>query len=180
MRLNSKKTKSMVVNRSKTFAPDYGNLTLDDAEFEKLRSLRILGVIYDSKLMFETHFRKVVSKAASSLGVVCRAGKLFDCSRVLKRCFNAYVYSSLNSCAPVWMSSAESHLNLLDSVVRSAAKLCKDELCCLGRRKKVNALCLFYKIYHRVDNSMHKCLYHFVATRNIRISAALGKLALVI
>ena len=57
-------------------------------------------------------------KAARSLGVVRRAGKLFACPRVLKNYFNAYVLFSLENWASVWMSSAESHLSFLDSIVR--------------------------------------------------------------
>ena len=63
-------------------------------------SLRIHGVTLDSKLTFETNLREVVVKAARSMGVVHRAGKLFDCPRTLKSCFNAYVLSSLEYCAP--------------------------------------------------------------------------------
>ena len=43
---------------------------------------------------------------------------------MLKSCFNAYVLSRLEYCAPVWMSSAESHLGLLDIIVRNADSLC--------------------------------------------------------
>ena len=41
MRFNPK-TKSMVVSRSRTIAPGYGDLTLDGAELEEIKSLRIL------------------------------------------------------------------------------------------------------------------------------------------
>ena len=34
---------------------------------------------------------------------------------------------------------------LLDSIVRSAEELCEGELCCLGHRRKVSALCLLYE-----------------------------------
>ena len=44
------------------------------------------------------------------------------------------------------MSSAVSYLGLLGSSVRSEERLCEDELCCLGHRKKVSALRLLYKI----------------------------------
>ena len=71
------------------------------------------------------------------------------------------------------MSSAKSRLGLLDSIVRSAETFCEGECCGLGRRRKVSALCLLYKPYHRVSN-------HFVATRNTKASVALGKLVLVI
>ena len=58
---------------------------------EEVKSLCILGVTLDSMLTFGTHFREVMSKAARTLGILCRAGKLFDCPRVLKNCFNSYV-----------------------------------------------------------------------------------------
>ena len=47
---------------------------------------------------------------------------------------------NLEQCGPVWMSSVESHLGLLDSIVCSAERLCEDELCCLGLGRKVSAL----------------------------------------
>ena len=180
MRLNIKKTKSVVVSRSRTIAPGYGDLSFDGTELEELKSLRILGVTLDSKLKFETHVREVGSKVARSLGVVRRAGKLLDCPRVLKSCFNAYVLFSLEYCAPVWMSSVESHLGLLDSIVCSAERWCEGELCNLAHRRKIGGLSLLYKIYHTVDHPMNGYLNHFVAARSTRASTALGELALVI
>ena len=47
-------------------------------------------------------------------------------------------------------------------------------------RRKVSELCLLYKIYHRVDLTINEYLNHFVAARNVRASAALGELALMI
>ena len=124
--------------------------------------------------------REVASKVGRNLGVVGRARKLFDWSRMLKGCFNAYVLSSLEYCAPVWMPSADSHLRLLDSSVHCAERLCEGELCSLGHRRKVSALYLLYKIYHRVDHLMNEYRKHLVAARNTRGSAALGELVFVI
>ena len=58
--------------------------------------------------------------------------------------------------------------------------MCEYELCSLAHRRKFSALCLLYKIYHRVDYPTNGYLNHFVAARNTRASPALGKLALVI
>ena len=68
------------------------------------------------------------------------AGKLFDCHCVLKNSFNAYASPNLEYCSLVWMSSAESHLSFLDSVVHGVEELCECELCCMGHRRKENAL----------------------------------------
>ena len=89
-----------------------------------------------------------MSKADKDLNIVRKAGKLFDCPRVLKTCFNAYNLSSLEYCSPEWMSSAESQLGLLNSNVRSAESLCDGEICCLGHREKY----FLYKIYSREDH----------------------------
>ena len=48
MRLNPKKTKSIVANQSRTNASGYGDLTLGDAKLEEINSLRILGVTLNS------------------------------------------------------------------------------------------------------------------------------------
>ena len=42
------------------------------------------------------------------------------------------------------------------------------------------ALCLLYEIYHRAEHPLEECLHHFIAACNIRASAALGELALLI
>ena len=154
--------------------PGYGDLTLASAELEEVKSLSILGVTFNYKLIFEMHLREVVSKAARNLRVVCRAKKLFAYLRVLKGCFYAYVLNSLEYCAPVWTLSAEFHLRLLHSIVRSAEKLCEGELCCLVHKRKGSFLCLLYKIYHRMDHSMNEYLRNLFAARSTRVSAALG------
>ena len=107
------------------------------------------------------------------------AGKLFDCARALEGCFNACVLSCLEFCALALMSSAECYLGLLEKVVRVEEKLCEGKLCCLGNGRKISALCLLCKIYHKVGHPSHEYLHHLVAARNIR-SAALGELAVVI
>ena len=65
-RLNIKITKPMVVSQSQIIAHGYGDLTLGGTELE-VKSLHILVVALASKLTFEMHVRKVVSKAARSL-----------------------------------------------------------------------------------------------------------------
>ena len=56
--------------------------------------------------------------------------------------------------------------------------LCEGELCCLGHRRKFNALCLVFEIYHRVDHPIKEYLKHFRAPRNTRASAALAEFGL--
>ena len=129
MRLKHKKIKSMVVCRSRTYAPSYGDRTLGCVE------------TLDSRLMLKTHLGTGVSKPVNSLGVACRAGKLLDCLRVFKSCFTTYVLSSLVYCTPVWMLSVKSYF-IYWIGVRSAERLWEGKLRYLRHRRKVSALCL--------------------------------------
>ena len=112
------------------------------------------------------------------MGVARQEGKLFHCPRVLKSCFNAYVLPGLQHSAPVQMSSAESHLNLLDRVVYSAERLCEGEFF-LWYRRKIITLGLLYAIYHRLEHPMNEYLKHLVATRTAGASADLCVLLMV-
>ena len=101
--------------------------------------------------------------------------------RPISQCYADWCHApTLEYCAPVWMSTEVSHLSLLDRVVCCAERMYEVEHCCLGHRKKINAICLLYYIYHRADHPLHEYLHHFVAALNTRPSAALCELALVI
>ena len=101
MKLNPKKTKCIMVSRSRPYTPGYGGLTLGGAELEEVKGLRILGVTFGCKFTFEIPLREVVSKVARSLDIVRQARKLFDCPHVLKICFSAYILPNLEYSAPV-------------------------------------------------------------------------------
>ena len=111
-----------------------------------------------------------------NLGVVGQGVKLFDCPRVLKG-FSMHrsclAWSFVSPCGCRWLNL----FCFFYSIVYSAERLCEGEFCCLGHCRKISALCLLCKIYHRVDHSMNKYLKHFVAARNTRASAVLGELA---
>ena len=98
---------------SLTYAPSYGDLALGVAELEEVKSLRILGVTLDSKLTFETYLREFVSKAARSM-VSCAEQESYSVVHVCSRAVSMHMFFQLSVfCAPVWISSAESHLGLL-------------------------------------------------------------------
>ena len=91
---------------------------------------------------------------------------------VCSKAVSMHVLSSLEYSAPVWMSSEESHLGLLNSIVHSA------ERSSLGLgRKGMPCVCSIRLITEWITLWMS---INFVAARNIRALAALGELALVI
>ena len=57
MKLNSSRTKTMIVSRSRTVHPELTSLTLDGTVLKESADLVILGVTFDAKMTFEKHLR---------------------------------------------------------------------------------------------------------------------------
>ena len=172
MKLNPIKTKTLIVSRSRTLMPAHGVLELNGVALSVSDSLVILGVTLDSKMTFEQHISNVVSSAARSMGIVRRASKIFGTLDVLTTCFRSYVLSRLEYCAPAWSSSAETHLNLLDGIVRRAERLCGRELCDLEHRRRVSCLCMLYKIYNNPDHALRDTLVPAQQSRFTRAASS--------
>ena len=82
--------------------------------------LFILGVTFDAKMTFEKHLRSVSHAAAQRLGIMRKSWQVFHDWSLRLRSFWSYVLPVLEYCSAVWCSAADSHLKLLDRVVRSA------------------------------------------------------------
>ena len=120
MKLTASKTKTMRVSRSCTVHPLLTPVTLDGTVLKKSADLVILGVTFDVKMTVEKHLRSVSSAAAQKLGILRKSWHLFHDWSLLLRSFWSFVLPVLEYCSAVWCSAVDSHLKLLDRVVRSA------------------------------------------------------------
>ena len=84
MKLNTNKTKTMIVSRSRTMHPQSPSLIIGGTVLKESDDLVILGVTFDSKMTFEKHLRSVSIASWEMLSGFCPAsfGVLF-CSLVL-------------------------------------------------------------------------------------------------
>jgi hypothetical protein len=169
MMLNPKKTKSLVVSRSRTSMPPHSPLVFDGVVVEEVSVLKILGVLFDAKLTFEEHIRRLVSECSRKIGMLRMARRMFDDVNIVRRCFFAFILPVLEYCSPVWGSSAASHLSLLDRLVRSVSELCEvDDLVSLVHRRSVAGLCMFFKIYFNYAHPLHDSV--FVPAQRSRVT----------
>ena len=153
MKLNASKTKTMIVSRSRTVHPQLTLLTLDGTVLKESADLVILGVTFDVKMTFERHLRSVSSAAAQRLGFMRKSWQVFHDRSLLARSFWSFVLTVLEYCSAVWCSASDSHLELLDRVVRSAGFLAGGVLeCNLAHLRSVGELCMLFKIK---SNPMH-------------------------
>ena len=109
MKLNTSKTKTMIVSRSRTVHPQLTPLTLDGTVLNDSADLVILGVTFDAKMTFEKHLRSISSAAAQRLGITRKSWQVFHDRLLLLRSFWNFVLPVLEYCSAVWCSAADSH-----------------------------------------------------------------------
>ena len=153
MKLNASKTKTMIVSRSRTVHLQLTTLTLDGTVLKESADLVILGVTFDDKMTSGRNLRSISSAAAQRLGIMRKSWKVFHDRSLLLRSFWSIVLPPFEYCSALWCSAADSHLKLLDRVVRSAGFLAGGVLeCNFAYRRSVEELCMLFKIK---SNQMH-------------------------
>ena len=163
MTLNARKTKTIVIGRSRTNFPMHPELSVGDRPLEESHSVYVLGVTLDAKLTFEQQVRNVVKSASQKLGIVRKASSVFGDRFISSTVFRSFVLPLLEYCSPVWGSAADTHLELLNRIARVPASV--GEPGDLQHRRNVGALSMFYKIVGNASHSLHHevpPLRHFV------------------
>ena len=77
MKLNTSKTKTMIVSRSRTMNPQSHPLTISGTVLKESDGLVILGATFDSKLTFERLLRLVSRAASQRLGILKKSSRVF-------------------------------------------------------------------------------------------------------
>ena len=151
--VNPSKTRGMLISRSRTVEPLFPDLLIDGSVVEMVSELMILGVILDSKLMFEKQVIAIAASASMRVGILRKTMSVFRDVAIVANCYWAFILPVLEYCSPVWMSAASSHLSLLDRVVSQVGRLCGGSVICdLWHRRKVASLSVFFKIDSLVDH----------------------------
>ena len=145
--VNTSKTKTMIVSRSRTIQPLSPPLTICGTVMKESDDLVILGMTFDSKMTFEKHLRSVSRAASQRLGILRKSWRVFHDRSIPGRCFRGFVLPVLEYCSTVWCSAADTHLKLLDRAVSGARFLTGGVFeCDISHRRSVAVLCMLYKI----------------------------------
>ena len=80
--------------------------------------LIMLGVSFDLNMTFEKHLRSVSRTASQKLGLFRNSWRVFHDRSLLRSSFRWFVLLVLEYCSAVWCSAADTHLKLLDCVVK--------------------------------------------------------------
>ena len=162
MVLNPKKTESMVIatRQRHQLSPLALKLSVDSHPVAQVTEHRLLGVIIDSQLKWQSHINQVCKNVSRNVFLLSKLKQFVD-KDTRKMFFNAHIRSHIDYCSTVWDGSSEVHLKRLDSLYRRAAKqilpdptlttdekLCKLDILPLSQHLIFNKGVMMYKIWY--------------------------------
>ena len=90
MKLNARKTKTMIVSRSRTMHHQSPALTIVGAVLKESDDHVILRATFDSKMTFEKHLFSVSRADSQRLGILRKSWQVFHDRLLLGRCFRFF------------------------------------------------------------------------------------------
>ena len=130
MLVNPSKARGLLISRSCMVEHFFPDLVIDGTVVEMVSELKILGVIFDSKLTFEKQVRAIAASALRRVGILRKTMIIFRDADVVAKWFWAFMLTVLEYRSPVWMSAATSHLLLFDRVVGRVSQLSGGSVSC--------------------------------------------------
>ena len=124
MALNPQKTKSMVLTSRQKHQriPLTLKLEVNGNVIEQVHEHRVLGVIVDEELKWQSHINHISKQLARNLFLLNRLRHYVDIP-TRKLFFEAHCLSRINYASTIWGNASEVHLKRINSLHRRAAKL---------------------------------------------------------
>ncbi|CAK1580211.1 unnamed protein product [Parnassius mnemosyne] len=79
-------------------------------------SVRDLGVIHDSKLLFDKHIENIIGRSTRALGFVMRCSKNFKQIKTLKILYCCYVRSILEYASQIWNPQYKTYISRIERI----------------------------------------------------------------
>ena len=123
MKLNEKKTKSMIFNFSKKHQFTT-RLTVNDAKIDIVKEAKLLGVILTDKLTWHKNTKELTKKAFMRMKLLNAASGFTKSKQELKSIYLTFIRSVLEQSAVVWHSSLKKkNRNDLERVQKAATRV---------------------------------------------------------
>lgn len=149
--LNPSKCSVVTYSRSNRVIPS--KYLLKGQTLVKSNKIRDLGVVYDSKLLFDEHIDSIVKKASQALGFVMRISSSFKEAKTLKILYCSFVRSILEYGSQIWNPRYDKYINRLENI----------------QRKFIKYLCYRTGYYYKSNDYLNICAkFHLLPLCNRR------------
>lgn len=149
--LNFKKCYHISFSRNKTIFQNNYTL-LGNQRIATVNQIKDLGVIFDSKMLFDQHIYYISKKANRMLGFISRICFDFKNPFTLRSLFMAYINSILSYCSVIWNPQYNIYINKLASIQNRFVKLVNKK--CFNNNLNSNIICQRLNLSSLVDRRM--------------------------
>ena len=165
--MDPNKTKALVVSRSRTVNPPYGDLILSGVSICASPNLDILGVKFNSWLTFEDQVRSIVSSVSQRMGILRFVKRVFVDTSVLLRCYYCvFILPIFEYCSPVWGL-------LLNAIFSFSIARCIRwpgfAMITLSCRFVIAVMLLNCVMLYEDNSNSHRCLFSEVPSASVRV-----------
>lgn len=101
----------------------YFNYNINGVPLQRVNFIRDLGVLFDSKLNFNSHIDSITKRAYKMLGFISRSLNNFKRMGTYCTLYNLYVRSILEYCSPVWCPHYQSNIDSIERVQKKFTRL---------------------------------------------------------
>ena len=170
LRLNPNKTQSMIVSKSRTVLFPHPDLLVVSTALNFETLLKFLVLCLTASLLLRGTFVPFLLRLLNRL---VYSENLLKSLRI-----NSFIFPHLKYCFPVWSSTADSHLKLLDKNLRSCKILIPNLTISLQHHCFISSLCMLYKIFHNPSHPLHSELPNVFHPRRVtRGSSSINSLS---
>ena len=120
--LNVDKTHYMLFRTKRRACNVNGDVKIGDKIISRVEKTKFLGVFMDSTLSWQYHIQYIEGKIARTLGILCKARKVFT-SSTLKTLYYTFLYPYLNYCIEAWGNTYTYHINALTKLQNRAVRI---------------------------------------------------------
>lgn len=132
---------------------------INNSVLKKVDHIKDLGVILDTKWLFQEHFNKIISESNKMLGFINRICRDFRNPKTLISLYFAFVHSKLSFASIIWNPQYVTYINRLEAVQNRFLKTIafkahctidlareKYKLIALSDRRKISDMSFLYKL----------------------------------
>ena len=121
LKLNTSKTKSMLIHSSKKKATTSLQLSVDGGIVEQVRCFKFLGVLVNNTLTWSDHVSMVCSKVSRSLNLLCRLSWFLP-QPLLLLFLKSYILPTFDYCDIVWSGCTKNEARQLETLLNFSCR----------------------------------------------------------
>lgn len=115
-RLDLNVSKCYICSFTRKLNPIIYDYKLKNSDIIRVNFIRDLGIIFDSKLLFDKHIDYIVNKASKALGFILRISVDFTSLKTYKILYCAFVRSHLEYASQVWNPAFDIYITRIERI----------------------------------------------------------------